>query len=209
MNLNSETIIGDSLKTAFEIDTYIWIIKKVKEDTFSADEGFRNCFNHFFRVRQRSGEWYCAFYNLLKKQRTYCQSYRELLEEMAKVPVKRNNGEFSANVEASFVSKLIATIDPNKPIWDQWVLQYLKLDKEWSKFDNAPISERIEKAAGIYLKIEDEYKRFLASEEGKVCIEIFDKFLPEYKKELTDVKKLDYLLWSKRPQKKDQSDFDL
>ena len=98
----------------------------------------------------------------------------------------------TGNVEASFSSKMIATIDPEKPIWDQYVLQNLGLELKGKN-----PREKIGNAVEIYHQIEAWYAKYLKTDEARENIAEFDRWLPSYAW-ITDVKKIDYLLWSKR-----------
>lgn len=98
----------------------------------------------------------------------------------------------TGNVEASFSSKMIATIDPEKPILDQYVLQNLGLELKGKN-----PREKIGNAVEIYHRIEAWYAEYLKTDEALENIAEFDRWLPSYAW-ITDVKKIDYLLWSKR-----------
>ena len=98
----------------------------------------------------------------------------------------------TGNVEASFSSKMIATIDPEKPIWDQYVLQNLGLELKGKN-----PREKIGNAVEIYHQIGEWYAEYLKTDEARENIAEFDRWLPSYAW-ITDVKKIDYLLWSKR-----------
>lgn len=56
---------------------------------------------------------------------------------------------------------------------------------------------RIDEAERIYEDIKSRYKAFIRSKEGKACIAAFDSAMPYYKEKLTEVKKIDFFLWSK------------
>lgn len=101
-------------------------------------------------------------------------------------------------IEVSFVSKLMATVDPNLPVWDKYVLNNVGKNKEWERLRAADPETRIAEAGKIYLYIQQQYKSFLQGDEGKKCIETFDTVLPTYKDKLTDIKKIDFMLWSER-----------
>lgn len=101
----------------------------------------------------------------------------------------------TGNIEASFSSRMIATIDSDKPIWDQYVLQNLGLELKGKN-----PRERVENAILIYDRIERWYKDYLTTEEARKNIKEFDRWLPSYSW-IPDIKKIDYLLWSKREEK--------
>lgn len=187
--LNSNTVIEDSLVTAFELRAYLQIMEEVKRADFRASASFRTMFNGFYRVRQKSKEWYDTYYALMEEQRAAERPFDVLLRELYQV---------KPSLEVSFVSKLIATVDPDQPIWDQYVIRNLGLDEIWKKAANYPFENRLEIAARIYELIGQWYREFLPSDEGRACIAEFDRALPHYKDMLSSTKKVDYLLWSKR-----------
>lgn len=91
--------------------------------------------------------------------------------------------------EASFASKMLATLNPDKPIWDSRVLKFLGL-KPVGKSD----SDRQDSIIEIYGKIEGWYKEYLKTAEARENIRIFDEMLPGYSW-LSDTKKIDYIIW--------------
>ena len=98
-------------------------------------------------------------------------------------------------IEVSFSSKLIAVVDPTRPIWDSNVLGKLGCAQEWDDVAKKTPAERIERAVQIYNCMDKAYDKFIASEEGRACIGKFDRILPRYKDKLSNVKKVDYILW--------------
>lgn len=186
--LSPDTIIGECLETAFNLKAYTHIMEEVGSPSFSANGDFRKLFNGFYVLRQKKTEWYEKYYKLLLEQKSIRRSFENLLREM---------DEFGS-LEVSFISKLIATIEPQKPIWDQYVIRNLEMENAWEKARIKDRESRIALAVHIYDSIEKWYADFLASPCGKECICKFDEVLPQYTKLLTDVKKVDYMLWSKR-----------
>ena len=98
----------------------------------------------------------------------------------------------TGNIEASFSSKLLSTINPEMPILDQFVLQNLRI-----KIEATPDKKvRLKNAIKAYNSIIEKEKELLAQKDVQKFVEDFKKFLPEY--ELTDIRILDYLLWGTR-----------
>lgn len=187
--LNPQTIIGDCLETAFNIKTYCYLIEGASKEDFVATADYRKAFNGFYKVRSRTSQWYDRYYSLLETQKDNPQSFAELLRELHK---------YDNNLEVSFASKLIATINPSEPIWDQYVIANLGLEKDWEHSKKLPLEERVQFADRIYLIIKQCYQEIIRSPEGQQCIERFDRELPKYKATISDVKKIDFLLWRKR-----------
>ena len=189
IGLNPETVIEDSLETAFGLKTYIDILDTIQQEHFVATAEFQKKFNGFYRVRQKSAAWYDKYYKLMEEQKSADRSFKDLL--LCLEPISRT-------IDASFVSKLMAAVDPSFPIWDKHVLQNLELLKGWEKTTGRDRMLRIDEADRIYQEIKTWYETFICSEDGKRCVAAFDAAMPRYKDKLTTVKKIDYLLWSKR-----------
>ena len=94
-------------------------------------------------------------------------------------------------IEASFSSKLIATINPDKPVWDEFVLKNLGIIKPPTSSKN-----RIEKTVAVYKQIEHFYDEFLQTMECQELVAIFYMHFPNTK--ITKTKKVDLLLWQTR-----------
>ena len=97
----------------------------------------------------------------------------------------------------SFASKLIATVDTSKPVWDHNVVVNLGFYNKWERARTLHLEERIQIANDIYSAIIQWYQEFLPSPAGTQCIEIFDRELPKYKNAISNVKKIDFFLWCK------------
>ena len=97
----------------------------------------------------------------------------------------------SGRCESSFCSKLLATLDPNKPVWDMYVLENLGIKKIYSTASN-----REQKIVAAYNQICEWYEDFLKTDDAKLIIEIFDEMFPNVN--VTDTKKVDLFLWQCR-----------
>lgn len=87
---------------------------------------------------------------------------------------------------------MLATIFPEKPIWDRYVVQNLDI-----QLTGATKEEKLKNAIILYADMEKWYADFLESEKGKECISEFDRVLPDYKG-ISSIKKIDSILWSIR-----------
>ncbi len=143
---------------------------------------FTKKFNAFYRVR-RNEEWQKTYYNYFEKNRYNKNiTFEEILRYLYK-----NTG----NIEASFASKMLSTINPNMPIWDQYVLKNLNI-----KVDNIDKDERVEKTILAYQEIIDDVNERLKDKEIKKSIDEFRNFFPEL--EFSDTKILDFMMWNNR-----------
>ena len=161
------------------------MIKSHKQIDGTERYWFQHAFNVFYRVR-RNAEWRKCYYKLFEWAKKEHYSFEDVIGCLYVE---------TGNIEASFSSKMIATIDPDKPIWDQYVLQNLGLELKGKN-----PRERVENAILIYDQIEIWYKDYLSTEEARKNIEEFDRWLPSYSW-IPEIKKIDYLLWSKREEK--------
>ncbi|MBQ8875992.1 MAG: hypothetical protein IJY63_00405, partial [Clostridia bacterium] len=126
---------------------------------------------------------YKQMYAMMEKYKRSAITFEELLKEFY----------FKTNrVEASFISKLLHTIDNNMPIWDKFVLQNL-----CKKMQMCHGEEKLNAAINIYEEIVAWYKAALKDERIKKKLADFDKALPQYSW-FSETKKLDFLLWQMR-----------
>ena len=87
---------------------------------------------------------------------------------------------------------MLTTIDYSKPIWDQYVLQNLGLE-----LTGKTQEEKLKNAIILYDEILRWYDEYLQTDEAQKNIQEFNRWLPQYSW-VSDVKKIDCLLWSKR-----------
>ena len=106
----------------------------------------------------------------------------------------------SNRVEASFTSKLLATVNPNIAVWDSNVLSHL---------DDVIVPSTIKDKGAQITNTVIAYKDLinainkLKNNEGKMYIDVFDKTLEGIELEstyslskVTSTKKIDLVLWS-------------
>ena len=172
-----------ALTRLLRMDKYKEIISMFNDknvDLFSKE--FTKCFNSFYRVR-RDNKWQKIYYEYFNKNRKNKNiTFDEILDYMYK-----NTG----NIEASFSSKMLSTINPNMPIWDRNVLKNLDI-----KVDNGSKKEKLKNTKIAYKKIIDDINDKLNDENIKNAIKEFRIFFPELN--FSDVKILDFMLWNDR-----------
>ncbi len=155
-----------------------------KTQDVSKNLDFQRMYDGFYRVR-RNEEWRKYYFKLMQEMRNKDVSFGDILTLI---------NEETGRIEASFASKLLATINPNYPIWDQYVLANIGLEATPQYMSN---DIRLEASIEIYDEICDWYKERINSDEGKAEIEFFDSKFPKFKW-ISNIKKIDFLLWSKR-----------
>jgi len=160
---------------------YCWIQDNIHKCDVSRSRLFQNAFNRFYRVR-RDGRWQHQFYKLMETGKasgiTFPQALKALLQR-------------TSRVEASFASKLVATIDPNMPVIDKFVLGNFGLHLPHY---NSPNRER--RCIDVYDRLCNNYGVLIKSAEGLLVCE---KFLTRFPwAQITDIKKIDLVLWQIR-----------
>jgi len=161
--------------------TYLWLQRQVKLRDVRTNEEFQRCFTGFYRVR-RNFEWRSAYFDLLESSKVKGIAFPEALKEIS----RRTH-----RIYASFASKLVATLDPSKPVIDKFVLKHFELRLAyWGSPD------RETKTIDRYYDLCEKYSAFVQSPTGKMIRELFDSRYPN--PEISELKKVDLVLWQIR-----------
>ena len=182
MNFNAEKILQDRLATSMGLDKYKYIMEQVKCSDVSKNMEFQKNYNGFYIVR-RNAEWRKVYYDYFERVKKETTSFADILTYLY---------EKTGNIEPSFSSKMLASIYPDKPIWDRYVVQNLNM-----KLEGKTKEEKLQNAIMLYEDMEKWYKDFLQTEKAMACISVFDRTLPDYK-DISNIKKIDSILWSIR-----------
>ena len=161
------------------IEKYNWIMKRVHKTDVSSDAEFQRAFNGFYRMRQRPASYYASYYTYLEKNK----NNQDLSFEDVTTYLYQETG----SIHAPFSSKLLATVNPDMPIWDKFVLQNLGLRTPYSYE-----KDRLQKTIQLYQKICDWYQ----TDEAIKKLAVFNQQFPGTN--ITDVKKIDFILWATR-----------
>ena len=156
----------------------------LKEVDVSTDRLYQRRYRGFYRVRRKPA-WCKPYFALLERAKGEALSFNAALRAFC---------EQTGRVEASFISKLIATIDPTLPVWDQFVIWNLKLRQP---FYHANQTRRLAERITVYKEICERVAALEASTEGAAWIECFDEARPEFE-HFTVTKKVDVFLWLAR-----------
>lgn len=147
------------------------------------DRDFQRSFNGYYRIRQRSPEWYAQYFKMLEQLKVANRSFGEIIRDLHKC---------TGRLEASFASKMLATRHPELPVIDRWVLDNLGLSLPRYGEQNKP-----EKVVRVYESIVGWYREFLATSAGHRALNMFDRLCPDCP--VTPLKKVDFILWQSRP----------
>jgi hypothetical protein len=128
-----------------------------------------------------------SFFNLL----TECiknnnDNYADVLNKLS---------EKTGRNEMSFASKIVATVNIQKPVIDKIVLGHFKI----SRPSHGDLKHRKIKSIDIYNEIEEAYHELIKLKLGRELIITFNKKIKQQQNfKITDIKKLDFILWQTR-----------
>jgi hypothetical protein len=185
-SLTKSEIVGALILARKGISQYLELMALFPSVDVSADPEFQRQYNHFYRVRQKPTNWYRSYFRAMQELRTAKPLFADVLDRLR---------DEVGSCEASFSSKLVATLDPSKPVWDSFVLNNMGIPPLRTSSPH-----RFDQAKKNYARIEEWYELFLASENGRAVVRAFDEIVPQHGA-ITDLKKVDFVLWQTRPVK--------
>lgn len=181
--MQKDEIIFSIKKASEGIIQYLAIMDMFPTVNVSIDRTFQKQFNAFYRIRQRSERWYSEYYTLMEDRKRDPVRFEEVLDYLFNI---------LGRYEPSFSSKLAATLDPNEPVWDKYVIQNIG-----QKAPYYSSRDKIVRAKNVFRNIREWYKKQLQSPEGKMMVAIFNDMVEGHGR-ITDIKKVDFILWQKR-----------
>jgi len=194
------------------VGTYVCIMELLQSCDVSEDEDFQKKYKGFYQLRWKAEgkddedkkakrkEWYDSYFSFMQEHKnaksdkppTFKRVLRYLCEASGKT-----------RVDASFASKLLHTVNPEKPIWDKNVLNALGLKAPESplKSKNDKIEKteekkeiQIEKSLDTYDCLCCWYDECKGSETAKMMVKAFDEAISGA--QISETKKIDWVLWS-------------
>lgn len=182
MNYSFNNFKKTAIIRYLSLDKYKYLKEHLYKCDVSSAKYYQKRFNAFYRVR-RDEKWRTIFYNYFESiKNDKCIKFEDILLYLY---------DKTGNIEASFSSKMLATINPNMPIWDQYVLSNLDLEV---KGNNK--KEKLKNTIDIYYQIVKIEKDKLKDNEIQKAVTEFKEYFSEYN--LSDIKILDYILWNSR-----------
>lgn len=162
---------------------YQFLRQRLFEVDVSTDREFQRAFNGFFRMGRRTEAYYNDYYYYLQRHKKTGISFADALTYLY---------EKHGRLEMSFVSKMAAMVDPTRPIWDSVVTKgHFGIVAPYANAKN-----RLQKGIEKYEYYCRCYDTYMQTEEAKTKIGEFEKQFPDTG--ITDVKKLDFMLWWER-----------
>jgi len=164
--------------------TYCWLQSRLNQCDCSSDPYFQTTYNRFYRVR-RDENWRREYFRILETAKRDGIEFETALLEIY---------EKTDRIEASFASKLVATLNPDKPVIDKYVLSNFGLRLPYYYDRN-----RLSKIVNIYYSLVNCYRSFMQKPIVQV---LYERFKEHYSwASISDLKKVDLILWQIRPQK--------
>jgi hypothetical protein len=186
-DLNDKNIIKDILENIDDesIDVYLFLKKEYVKKNVNINYLFQFVYRSFYRLDNAglTPEFKTKYFELMSTQNC---DLKNILESLLPYKTRRN----LYSVQFSFATKLMNTLNPDLPIYDSRVRKILKLKGHYDKYPN----NRIKKCILIYddLKLNVDY---LLKQNLKIISYFRDKFnVP--KKQMNNLKILDFVLWS-------------
>jgi hypothetical protein len=150
------------------------------EREFWLNRDFQRAFNGFYRIRRNAGKWQPAYYGIMGQVTQGGFSFEKILNEV----YQQTNF-----VEASYSSKLYATIYPDEPVIDRFVLENMGLKLN----NNGENGVRLKRIVELYNNVKKNIQDILESDMGKYAVGRFREEYPNHK--ITDTKVIDLVLW--------------
>lgn len=162
---------------------YRWLQARVRLRRFSKDPVFRSVFSDFYRLNMRPAAVQRAVLaELHGSSRRGRVSYASTLSRLYNV---------CGSVEASFASKIVASLDPDGPVIDRWVLRNTAIELPRSVSPN-----RLRETALAYERLDRLCGEFLRSPVGRYLVR---RFTARHRAPgITEMKMLDFVLWQTR-----------
>lgn len=180
INNKQEAIINHLNATSME--SYCVIQGLLSTVNVDKDTYFRKKFVGFYRMRFVTQEYRDAFFALFEAVKNKKDvSFAEISEKL--YPIS-NQHEFS------FISKMMHTINPNSPIYDNQVAKVLELKRK----QNVSLKARIEEDNMILNKISKLYEELEESHLIDNAIDAFSSKFSSYP--MLTSKKIDFILWA-------------
>lgn len=164
------------------IEQYLQIMDMLPRVDVSQDCAFQRKYKAFYKVR-RGEDWCRVYFSYMESGKVNPPSFESTIDHIFTT---------LRSYEPSFSSKLVATLDPHQPIWDEFVIRHTE-----QKPPRYGVKDRVERAKVVYRSIQQWYQRYLETDEAKRVIELFDQEVEEYDR-VTDLKKFDFVLWQTR-----------
>lgn len=182
------TIVTRTIERMLGFQKYQTIMESVQTVDVSTDDSFQTLFNDYYEVR-RNAEWRNGYYHYFQEIKSSHDITFDAIIDYLYNTLKTNQGR-QHPVEASFSSKMLATINPDMPILDSQVLTNMGL----SIIGKTP-EEKLLCAKNVYAEICKRYRTYVGTQDCCNVISLFDNYFPNCLT-MSDVRKVDWFLWA-------------
>jgi len=191
---NWEKIISNP-KLERGIAKYVFLKERFKDRNgqILADGEFKSTFCEFYELKRLRTAIKGQYFELLSKSQNKTK-LRDILEKLYQIPKNHGGGK----VQFSFATKLLHTIDNDRPIYDSRVAHQLKL---CNMYNLRGKEAKIEWCETTYKELIQWHKVLLRDRRVKKKIKELRKKFSEAK-DISKAKALDFILWSMPKDKK-------
>jgi hypothetical protein len=184
LSANLELILERLASRGADMVRYQFLMGQIWKSDVREDAVFQRTFNGLYMVR-RGAAWREAFYELFEANKKSADvSFDRILRDLHLA---------TGRIEASFASKLLATVNAEMPVYDSWVRINMSL-----KLRTGVAAQRIPELCKDYAGITSIYREMERRPEYAALRHGFDRALPSLQT-VSDTKKIDLLLWQSRP----------
>ena len=162
--------------------TYCWLQDNLHKRNVAVDTEYRKKFSGYYRMRFVSQEYRDQFFELFEEIKSESSpSFRVVSQKLFQVDGKH---------EFSFITKMLHTIEPSRPIYDSQV----DIALEIHRYYQPNFEEKLRQDEHILAQISAAYRE-LASSPGMIeLLAEFDKIIPGHT--MSAEKKIDFILWA-------------
>lgn len=164
------------------LTTYHWLQDNLYLRNVSSDAEYKRKFAGYYRMRYVSQQYRDSFFSLFEAIKTDT--------DISFVDVARRLFQVDGRHEFSFISKMLHTIDPSRPIYDSQVDQALQIHRTYQ----SNIDSKIQQDEEILKQLSFVYRCLEAASEMAEPLAAFDRIVPN--RSMSIAKKLDFLLWA-------------
>lgn len=178
---HNQTVIIEKISPQM-LNTYYWLQDNLRLKNVADDIEYRRTFAGYYRMRFVSQQYRDSFFSLFEAIKNDT--------ELSFVDIARQLFQVDGKHEFSFISKMLHTIDPNRPIYDSQVDQALQVHRTYQP----NIELKIHQDEEILKQISSMYRSLETSAEMAEPLAAFDRIIPN--RSMSTAKKLDFLLWA-------------
>ncbi len=190
INKNASMIVKNIAPES--VDVYLFISEQFPKEDVCKNYLFQFVFRSFYRIDNAglTPEFKDRYFELMEQaKKTGNIDFSYLSKELFKFPNRKGNNA----LQFSFISKLANTVDASYPIFDSEIggLYGFKRPYNYKEFE-----VRLNEYLTFYSKLKSDYHNVLEKNILGGAIKKFEAAFSQKIKQIPDIKKIDFLLWS-------------